>query len=205
MTVWLLAEMLAVTFVALISLVTKVMSIETARQASADLNQEIRAHGMASLIVAPVGGLISSVQIGSSRLLEQAGGATRMSGVICALIMGMTAIAGFDLPGLIPIPIVAGLVFFLGYIFTVDAFWRPFAHHAWCDLSLAVGVMVVCVLYGYLTGILVGIVYACVLFAISYARAVILYERQMHLRSNTQKGAPLEFARNQPLQRDRRQ
>ena len=119
------------------------------------------------------------MQIGSSRLLEQAGGATRMSGVICALIMGTTALAGFDLPGLIPIPIVAGLVFYLGYTFIVDAFWRPFAQHAWCDLSLAVGVMVVCVLYGYLTGILVGIIYACVLFAISYVRAGIVRRHLM--------------------------
>ena len=53
MTFWLVAEMLAVTFVALISLVTKVTSIEFARQASADLNQEIRAHGMASLLRPP--------------------------------------------------------------------------------------------------------------------------------------------------------
>ena len=66
--------MLAVTIVAIISLITKVASIEVARQASGDLDREFRAHGIASLIAAPVGGLISSLQIGTSRLLEQAGG-----------------------------------------------------------------------------------------------------------------------------------
>jgi sulfate permease, SulP family len=88
MTTWLLPEMLAVVVVAVVSLVAKVTSLEVARQTSGDLNQEFRAHGIASLIAAPIGGLISNLQIGTSRLLDQAGGGTRMSGVICALIIG---------------------------------------------------------------------------------------------------------------------
>jgi SulP family sulfate permease len=168
--VGLVPEMLAVTIVALISLVTKVSSLEVARQASADLDHEFRAHGTASLLAAPLGGLIASLQVGTSRLLEQAGGVTRTSGVMCALAMGVVGLANIDLPGLIPIPIVAGLVFYLGYTFIVDAFRRPFAQRAWADLGLALGIMIVCVRYGYLAGVLVGVVCACLLFATSYAR-----------------------------------
>jgi SulP family sulfate permease len=166
----LLPELLAVTIVALISLVTKVSSLEVARQAAGDLDREFRVHGIASLAAAPVGGLISSLQTGTSRLLEQAGGATRMSGVVCALALGAVGLASFDLPGLIPIAIVAGLVFNLGYTFIVDALWKPYAQRAWLDLLLAIAIMVVCVRYGYLVGVLVGVLCACVMFAISYAR-----------------------------------
>jgi SulP family sulfate permease len=166
----LVPEMLAVTIVALISLVTKVSSLEVARQVSGDLDHEFRAHGMASLLAAPLGGLIASLQVGTSRLLEQAGGITRMSGAMCALVMGVVGLANVDLPGLIPIPIVAGLVFYLGYTFIIDAFRRPFSQRAWADLCLALGIMIVCVRYGYLAGVLVGVVCACVLFATSYAR-----------------------------------
>ena len=166
----LVPEMLAVTIVALISLVTKVSSLEVARQASGHLDHEFRAHGVASLLAAPLGGLIASLQVGTSRLLEQAGGVTRMSGAMCALLMGVVGLANVDLPGLIPIPIVAGLVFYLGYTFIVDAFRRPFAQRAWADLCLALAIMIVCVRYGYLAGVLVGVVCACLLFATSYAR-----------------------------------
>lgn len=166
----LIPELLAVTIVALISLVTKVSSLEVARQASGDLDREFRAHGIASLIAAPFGGLISSLQTGTSRLLEHAGGATRMSGVACALALGAVGVANFNLPGLIPIVIVAGLVFYLGYTFIIDALWRPYSQRAWLDLLLAIGIMIVCIKYGYLVGVLVGIVCACLLFAISYAR-----------------------------------
>lgn len=165
-----LPEMFAVGIVALISLVTKVSSIEVAREASGDLNREFRAHGMASLIAAPFGGLVSSLQVGTSRLLEQAGGATRLSGVVSSLTLGIVGLASFNLPGLIPIPIITGLVFLLGYSFMTETLWRLFSQRAWFDLLLATGIMIVCIGYGYLVGILVGLVCACCLFAINYAR-----------------------------------
>jgi SulP family sulfate permease len=166
----LVPQLLAVTIVALISMVTKVSSIEVKRQASGDLDCEFRAHGLASLIAAPFGGIASGLQVGTSDLLEHAGGVTRMSGIFCALALGAVAISNFDLPGLIPIPIIAGLVFYLGYTFILDALWRPFSQRAWFDLGLATAMMIVCIRYGFLVGIIVGLICACVLFAISYAR-----------------------------------
>jgi SulP family sulfate permease len=186
MVVAYIPEMLAVGIVALISLVTKVSSIEVARQASGDLDREFRAHGVASLIAAPFGGLVSGMQIGTSRLLEQAGAATRLSGVACALTLGMVGLASFNLPGLIPIPIVTGLVFLLGYGFIAETLWRPLSQRAWFDLFLAVGIMIVCIGYGYLVGILVGLLCACCLFAISYARIGIVrrHVTRAHFASN---------------------
>ncbi|HEX2929261.1 MAG TPA: SulP family inorganic anion transporter [Candidatus Binatia bacterium] len=179
-------ETLAVGIVALISLVTKVSSIEVARQTSGDLDRELRAHGAASLIAAPFGGLVSGMQIGTSRLLEQAGAATRLSGVVCALTLGMVGLASFNLPGLIPIPIVAGLVFLLGYGFIVETLWRPFSQRAWFDLLFAVAIMIVCIGYGYLVGISVGLICACCLFAISYARIGVVrrHATRAHFASN---------------------
>lgn len=163
-------EILAVVMVALISLVTKVSSVEVGRQEAGDLDREFRGHGIGGLIAAPLGGLSSSLQVGTSRLLEHAGAATRMSGVACALALGLVGLANLDLPGLIPIPIVAGLVFYLGYTFIVDALRRPYTQRAWFDLTLAIAIMIVCIEYGYLVGVLAGIVCACLLFVISYAR-----------------------------------
>lgn len=166
----LIPELFAVLVVALISLVTKVSSLEISRQTSADLDREFRAHGLSSMITAPLGGITCAVQVGSTRLLEHAGGATRMSGVAAALVMGIVAIAHFDLPGLIPIPLVGGLVFYLGYSFLADALKRPYSQRAWLDLALIFGITVVCLQYGYLVGVLAGLVCACMLFVISYAR-----------------------------------
>jgi SulP family sulfate permease len=165
----LVPEIMAVTIVALISLVTKVSSIEVTRQAAGDLNREFRSHGIASLIAAPFGGTTCSLQVATSRLCEQIG-ATRTSGVVCALVLGIVGIANYNILGLIPIPIIAGLVFYLGYNFIIEALWRPFAQRAWFDLFLALAIAVACIRYGYLIGILVGLACACLLFVISYSR-----------------------------------
>jgi sulfate permease, SulP family len=61
-------------------------------------------------------------------------------------------------------------VFYLGYTFMIDAVRRPVAQRAWADVCLAMGIMIVCVRYGYLAGVLVGVVCACLVFSISYAR-----------------------------------
>jgi sulfate permease, SulP family len=179
-------EMLAVGIVALISLITKVSSIEVARQAAGDLDRELRAHGAASLLAAPFGGLVSGMQIATSRLLEQAGAATRMSGVVSSLTLGIVGLASFNLPGLIPIPVVTGLVFLLGYGFIMDTLWRPLSQRAWLDLLLAAGIMIVCISYGYLVGVLVGLLCACCLFAISYARIGVVrrHVTRAHFASN---------------------
>ena len=143
-----LPELLVVTIVALISLVAKVSSIEVARQTSGDLDREFRAHGMGSLIATPLGGITSSLQPGTSRLLEHIGGTSRMSGVACALVLGAVALADLNLPALVPTPIIAGLLFYLGYTFLVDALWRPIAQRAWFDLLLAIGIVIICLNYG---------------------------------------------------------
>jgi len=166
----LVPELLAVTIVSLISLVTKVSGFEVLRQQAGDLDRELRAHGIGNLIAAPLGGITASLQSGSSRVLEQAGGTTRLSGVVSSLTLGIVALASFDLPGLVPIAVIASLVLYLGYMFIADAVRRPYAQRAWIDLMLAVGIMIVCIRYGYLVGVLAGIVLACLLFAVSYGR-----------------------------------
>jgi SulP family sulfate permease len=178
-------EIFVVAVVAMISLITKVSSLEAVRQGSADLDCEFRATGMASIIAAPLGGMACSVQPSTSRLLEHLGG-TRMSGVACAATLGFVGIANFDLLGLIPIPLVCGLVFYLGYNFIFDALTRPYRQRAWFDLVLAAVIAVVCLQYGYLVGVLAGLVCACILFTMSYARlgAVRRHAARIEVTSN---------------------
>ncbi len=166
----LVPELLTVSIVALISMVTKLSIIEVSRRESGDLDREFRGHGIANLVAAPCGGLICCFQAATSRLLEHAGAATRMSGVVAAVTLGAIAIADFDLPALVPIPIIAGLVLYLGYTFIVDALGTPLARRVWLELLLVLFMTVVCIAYGYLVGVVVGLLCACVLFAINYAR-----------------------------------
>jgi SulP family sulfate permease len=154
----------AVAIVALISLVTKVSTLEVGRKTAGDLDRELRAHGLSSLAAAPLGGITSALQTGTSRLLEHAGAASRWSGVACAAVTGTIALTQFDLLGIVPTPLVAGLVMYLGITFLLDALAKPVAQRAWASVLLAMAIAAACVEYGYVAGVLGGVVCACLLF-----------------------------------------
>jgi SulP family sulfate permease len=165
----LMPEILAVSFVAMLTLITKISSIEVMRRTSSDFNREFTAHGLGAIAAAPLGGIVSALQIGISQLLVQTGG-NRASGIFCSLFLGAVGVASFDLTAMIPMPVIAGLIFFLGYTFLVEAFSRSIAQRAWLDVVLATIIMIVCIRYGYVAGVLVGIAIACLFFVISYAQ-----------------------------------
>lgn len=163
-------ELMAVAVVALVSLVTKLSSLEVTRRAAADIDVELRAHGLGTLLAVPCGGIVCSMQLGTSRLLESTGGAGRLSGVACAVVLGAVGLLNLDLPALIPIPIAAGLVLQLGWVFLSEAFAKPLAQRDALNIVLALAIMAACVRWGYLAGVLGGVVCACLLFSANYAR-----------------------------------
>ncbi|MDP2006043.1 MAG: STAS domain-containing protein [Rubrivivax sp.] len=165
-----LPELVAAAVIAVISLVTKTSSLEVSRKAAGDLDVELRTHGLATLAVVPFGGITALLQLGTSRLLEQAGGATRWSGAAAGVVLIAVALANFDLPALIPLPVAAGIAFFLGCGFLFDALSKSLAQRDALNLLLTLAIMAACVRYGYLAGVIGGVVGACLLFAVSYAR-----------------------------------
>jgi SulP family sulfate permease len=148
-----------------------------------------------NLIATAFGGLACNLQTGTSRLLEHAGGMTRASGVVSALILGLVALTNFNVAELIPLPVIVGLVFFLGYTFIVDALGRPFTQRAWLDFTLALVIMSICVLYGYLVGVLAGTVCACVLFAVSYSRRGVVRRHATRATFASYVTRPVELSR----------
>ena len=162
-------ELLAVAIVALLSLVTKTSSLEVARKTSSDLDVELRAYGAATLVAVPLGGIPGSMGMGTSRLLVNAGG-TRWAGVACALVLIAVGLLNLDLLALIPLPIAAGLIFQIGWGFLVEAFSKSLLQRDWLNLALAVVIAVACVRFGYVAGVLGGVVGACLMFAAGYAR-----------------------------------
>ncbi len=184
-------ELVAVAIVALVSVVTKTSTLEAARKTAGDLDRELRAHGEATIVCAPFGGIVACMQLGSSRVLEHAGSATRGSGVFCGAILLLVGLTHVDLPALIPLPIAAGLVLYLGWAFLVEALAGPLAQRAWVNLWLSLVIAAACVRYGYLAGVLGGVIGACFLFAVSYARSGVVRQHlsRAQFAGNVSRGA----------------
>jgi SulP family sulfate permease len=168
------AEIAAVAGVTVLALLLDVTGLEVARGQSADLDHEFRTNGTANVIAAPLGGLMGNLSLNGSRLLDETGGAQRLSGVLASLVVVLVVLTGIDLPALIPAPILAGLLIYLGLVVLSAVLLNSPAHRAWTDFALALLIMAAIVHAGYLTGVVLGFVAACLMFAFSYSRVAVI-------------------------------
>ena len=104
------------------------------------------------------------------RMILEAAPDSRWAGAASALVLLAVGLLNLDVLSLIPLSIAAGLVFQLGWGFLVEAFSKTLAQREWLNLTLAIVIAVACVRFGYVVGVIGGVVCACLLFAASYAR-----------------------------------
>ena len=117
---------------------------------------------------------MGNLSLNGSRLLDETGGLARISGVIASLVIVAIVLTGLDLPGLVPVPILAGLLMYLGLVVLTEVLLRSPAHRAWTDFGLALLIMGAIVTLGYLAGVVFGFIAACLTFAFSYSRIAVI-------------------------------
>lgn len=163
-------EIAAIAGVTVIALLLDITGLEVARARTADLDWEFRSNGVANILAAPLGGIMGNLSFNGSRLLDETGGPARASGVIASLVVAGVVVGDVDLARLVPAPVLAGLLIYLGLVVLTEVLLRSPAHRAWTDFGLALVIMAAIVVEGYLAGIVFGFVAACLMFAVSYGR-----------------------------------
>ena len=180
------AEIGAVCGVTAISVLLDVSSLEVARQQSADLDKELKYNGIANIFSGFAGGAAGNLSLSGSILIQEAGAVSRFSGVAAAGFTALVLFFGADVASYIPTPLLGGLLAYLGLVVLTEALLRSPAQRSLTEGLLAGAIMVVIIYSGYLQGVMLGIVGACLLFAINYSRIGVV---RRHLTR-------LEFASN---------
>ncbi|RMF03572.1 MAG: STAS domain-containing protein [Alphaproteobacteria bacterium] len=90
--------------------------------------------------------------------------------MFAAITCGLILLIGADVSTLVPLPILGGLLAYLGVIILKEALFQSPAQRSLTDLLLAGAIMAVIIYSGYLLGVVLGVVGACLLFALSYSR-----------------------------------
>ncbi len=164
------AEIGAVCGVTAISMLLDISSLEVAKGKSADLDTELRTNGSGNIIAALFGGVVGNLSLNGSVLIEEAGAVTRLSGMFAALFCGLILIVGSDVASLVPKPVLGGLLVYLGFVILNQALLQSPTLRSWTDLMLAIAIMLVIVYSGYLLGVALGLIGACLMFAFNYGR-----------------------------------
>jgi SulP family sulfate permease len=165
-----LPDALAISAVGVISLLLKYAGIESQRATSVSLDREFRVTGAANVVGSAVGGMSTSVVLAATRLLSDAGGRSFFSGVFAAAAIGVVAVFKINIPAVVPVPVLGGLVMFLGSAMVLDVIKQMASLRDWANLLFATVVALVCLAFGYIAGVFMGIAGACLLFALSYSR-----------------------------------
>ncbi|WP_409334110.1 SLC26A/SulP transporter family protein [Bradyrhizobium sp. cir1] len=166
----LLANFVAVIFVTASSTLFNTTGIEVAVHREANLERELNVTGAANMLTGALGGYAGCVSISRSVLNFSSGGRGRLSGLtVAALSLLMLAIAP-QLLGFIPKFVLGGLLLYLGADQLHKWIIESRRRLSKLEYLSLVAIIAIIVTWGFVPGILIGVIIGCTTFAFSAAR-----------------------------------
>ncbi len=163
-------DMLAVVFVAAITVLLGASGLEIMSKRDISLDHELRTHGWLNLLAACSGGCISLVSVSRSAVMLESGARTRAAGMLAAAVCGVAALgAGFVL-GWIPKIVPAAFLLYIGLAILGEWVFDPRIRLNRADWALVLVIVAITAGVGFTTAVLVGMVAACLNFALNYSR-----------------------------------
>ena len=160
---------LGVVMVALICIVLNAGAVELGSGVELDMDREFRAEG-AGCLVAGLGGSSPGCNSAAISLISHATGAeTRLTGIVMALAVGSVLFFGGGLLAFLPMPLLGGLVLFVGLGLLYDWLVATRKTLPRTDYGIILVVSLVICLFGFLEGVVVGLVAAVIFFVVRYS------------------------------------
>jgi sulfate permease, SulP family len=163
-------NLVAVIFVTASVTLFNTAGIEVASHREANLERELNVTGVANILSGALGGYTGCISVSRSVLNLRSGGTDRLSGLTVAAISALMLAVAPMLLGYMPKFVLGGLLIYLGadqlYRWIIQSRRRlsPVEY-----LSL-LAIIVIIVQWGFIAGILIGIVIGCATFALSASR-----------------------------------
>ena len=166
----LLGNLVAVIFVTASSTLFNTAGIEVAAHREANLERELNVTGLANILSGALGGYTGCISVGRTILNFNSGGTGRLSGLtVAAISVLMLAIAPMLL-GYMPKFVLGGLLIYLGadqlHKWIIES-RRRLTKTEYVSL---LAIIVIILQWGFVAGVLIGVVIGCATFAFTAAR-----------------------------------
>ncbi|MBW4550604.1 MAG: cyclic nucleotide-binding domain-containing protein [Aphanocapsa sp. GSE-SYN-MK-11-07L] len=162
--------LLVLAVVVVITLLLNLTGIELATQQDSSLNSELRSNGLANLVVCLCGGMVGHLSLNRTLFNRSAGANSRLAGLTAAGFSGVVLLFGSRLMAYIPIWVLGGVLLMIGIKRLIDwgiSSWFKFPH---LDYALILIILASMAIWGFISGVAIGVVIACGLFIFSYSR-----------------------------------
>ena len=163
-------NVLTLIVVTLIAVTMHLSGLELATNAELDWNREFRAAGGASVIAGLGGGSLGNILFPLSILSHRFRANTRLAGIVTALVVGSVVLLGDSLLNLVPLPLIAGSLLFLGLDLLDEWIVRSLRRSPWAEYAFLLLIAATIVSFGFLEGVGVGMVITMAFFAVRLSR-----------------------------------
>jgi sulfate permease, SulP family len=163
-------------FVATFAILFNISGTELVLDRDLDTNQEMRGAGVLNVVSGALGGIPGYHALSLTALAEHMRVDARAAGFVAALVPLAAVVLGGSVVALIPKMIVGGVLVFLGLAFIVEWVWDKRRSLPRREYGVVLVILVGIIVWGFLTGVVIGLVLAVVLFAISYGRIELVRE-----------------------------
>jgi SulP family sulfate permease len=167
---WASGGYVALFAVTAMTLLLGLMAIEVEARIDVDLDRELRLNGLANVLVGVCGGMTGTLSMSRTVLNYRAGGRHRASGILAGAICLLTLAFGTKALGFVPVPILGALLIQLGADLLYDWLVKGWDTMQRPDYIQMAVIFLVIVAWDFVAGVALGIVAACITFAINTSR-----------------------------------
>lgn len=172
-----LSQLPAIFSVALVSIVGMLLNmsgIEVGARSEMDINDEFMVFGTGNMVAGACGSVPGYPSIALSLLTHKAGADSRLTGIICALIVGLVLFFGGDLLGYFPKCLLGGLVLLLGLFLIYDWIISTRNRLPLIDWLIVFFIFLVTGLFGFMEGVAAGLVATIIFFVFRFSRVPVI-------------------------------
>ena len=163
-------EIIALCFIGVIAIMINICGAELLVSEDGDLNRDVGAFSIASLLSAAGGGFAGGLSMSRTTVNQQAGGEKRVSGVVCALVSFGVLFVGADLVNLVPRFVYGALMFNLGVGFLWKWLFRFFSTVPFLEYLVVMCIFLIIAINGYVWGVGAGVIISVIIFAARYSK-----------------------------------
>ena len=163
-------DLLAVGFVTVITLLLNTTGIEIATRTEANIDRDLKVLGLANLLTAALGGIVSCTSVSRSTLARLAGARGRIAGLTVAAICAVLLLVGPGLLGAVPKFVLGGVLCFLGSGLVYQWLIRSSRQLLLIEYLSLIAIALLIIYWGFIGGVLIGVAIGCATFALSASR-----------------------------------
>ncbi|MCA1726322.1 MAG: sulfate permease and related transporter, partial [Actinobacteria bacterium] len=163
-------DMATICLVGVLALLLNASAIELEMGEDVDLNRELRAAGVGSLLGGLGGGTPGFHALSLTVLALNIRARSRAVGLVAAAVLVLVLIFGAAPLGVFPRPVLGGLLVFLGLGFLIEWLIESRGRLRLAEYLVVLGIVLTVATVGFLEGVIAGLVAAVVLFVVDYGR-----------------------------------